>query len=216
MAMQEPPPEFREEFVELRDQLERSLGEAETTEDRIAEARHTVALWRSFFGRWHETLQRFPEFGERLGELRGHVETLDRAIEALFVSELIEVVRARRSALAAEQLFRAMVPFIQAMTKLPDFRADVLAQLKADTGEETDPEKMFRQSESAAAEEEQHFRALLAQLREHWPERLEASTLERLQTADVEETKEWAEELGGRLAELQGDDWPPAVAETSE
>lgn len=210
--MQEPPPEFREEFVALREHLELSLAQAEDTEERIAEARRTVALWTAFFGRWQKVLELFPEPAAQLEPLRGHVEALGRAVEALHLSELIEVVGARRTAEGAERLFRALVPFIQAMTREPAFRAEVLAELAAETGEETDPERMFRESEAAAAAEERNYRELLEQFRQHWPERVEPALQARLETSDPAQLQAWQEELRASLTHLQGEDWPPAAA----
>lgn len=197
-----PPPEFEEEFLAMRNRMEAGFAEVETEEDQIREAKATLRLCGDFFRRWHALIESSPEIQNAVSSIREHLAVMGESLETLYLTELQAVVSARRTFAAADDLFRALVPMYQVMTKVPAFRDDVIAQLEAETGRKTDPTEMFRQSEAAVAAEEDQYQAALGELQAGWPERCDAALRERLATLTVAQANAWEEEIKAQRAKL--------------
>ena len=156
-----------------------------------------------FHDKWHPVITD-AELREGMEAVRAGVErTVGRGLEKIFLTQLHEVIEARRDWIVGELLLKTSVSFIGLMKEAPPELRPGLEKIYRDSmGMDFDPATEFQDAEAGASEHEATYRKALATLEVDWPERIDAALRRRLEHLDGPAAEAWQAELDAQLEKL--------------
>ncbi|HUB88030.1 MAG TPA: hypothetical protein VMB22_09080 [Verrucomicrobiae bacterium] len=208
--MKRPPQAFIDEYWQMREHMQWAKSALGRGQD-VPLAKTTMAEFRAFYDRWHPLIED-PELRAGMETMRkGMEESLGRHLELVFLTQLNDVIEARKDWFIAEELLKASISFIALMKEAPLQMRPELEKIHRDyMKKEFEPEQYYREAEADAAEEESKYRKALAGLETDWPERADAALRGRLEKLDTRAANAWQAEVSAKLNELESA--PPAMA----
>ena len=198
-----PPPEFAEEYFQLRERMdwaESALGRGQD----VAQTKLLFTQFEEYYQKWRSLIEADPELRAGFDEALKGLEPLRRHLERIALFHLQEVIEARRDWCRSELIFQGVVATIGLRKEMPEHLKAEFEEVLRDraTGESFDSEKEFRDCEQRATEAQAKFRKALVEYEIDWPERVNVAVRERLEKLDGEGATVWNAEVAAELVKV--------------
>ncbi len=165
-------------------------------------ARITTEEVGEFLERWNGRVP-IPEVEAELRRVQAWVNHMERHLEKLFLTHLLEVLELRREWEIAEAFLRASTAFIRIMKEAP---AHLLPQLEAiyrnQMHREYDAGTEYQESVAQAEAGEAAYKKTSQEFEVDWGNRFTAALRKRLNSLTLAQTQNWMEEIQQCIEQL--------------